>query len=45
MSEPGFETIVFWPVDPSPSEAEWLIADVVLSPQLRFLNEEMNADD
>ena len=28
----GFDTIVFWPVDPSPGQLELLIADVV--PQL-----------
>ncbi len=32
MSEPGFETIVFWRIDPSPSEAEWLLADAVPQP-------------
>jgi hypothetical protein len=36
MSEPGFETIVFWPVDPTPSEAEWLIADVVPQPSAQI---------
>lgn len=29
MSEPGFETIVFWRVGPSPSQGERLLADAV----------------
>jgi hypothetical protein len=32
MCEPGFETIVFWRVDPSPSQGQRLLADAVPQP-------------
>jgi alkanesulfonate monooxygenase SsuD/methylene tetrahydromethanopterin reductase-like flavin-dependent oxidoreductase (luciferase family) len=35
FAQDGFDTIVFWPVDPSPGQVELLIAEVV--PELRVL--------
>jgi hypothetical protein len=29
FADDGFDTIVFWPVDPSPGQVELLIADVM----------------
>jgi alkanesulfonate monooxygenase SsuD/methylene tetrahydromethanopterin reductase-like flavin-dependent oxidoreductase (luciferase family) len=45
FAEDGFDTIVFWPVDPSPEQVERLIADVV--PQLASPNpiQENNRND